>query len=298
MKTIFESLDVRKNFGQQKVLKGIDFSINQGEIIGLLGVNGAGKSTFMKLCVHLLKVDSGDLQIMGLELSKNWDNLYKEVSILLEPKFPAYLTGEEFLKQTAILKKAAMEEVNLLLYKVGLESSRDKKIKEYSFGMQQRLGLASALIGNPKILILDEPFVGLDPSGIRDIQELLIELSEEGTTILISSHQLIELKDIVDRIIFLENGMIQSEITKEDLTKTVAVQMKTSNNIKAFSYLQEVLPNEDTIKRDGDFIIISSDSHIYTLEELSLLLQREEIKIVNFDNITFDLRSLFGGDVR
>lgn len=211
-KTILEIKNVSKSFKGRMVLHDISFSLQQGTIVGLLGANGAGKSTFMKIIAGLLKQESGNVQLLQHAPFSEWHRLFNQVGILLEPAIPSYLTGQEFLKQIAILRGETSVNIAELLKQVGLEQAVKKKVSHYSFGMKQRLGLAAALIGKPKFLMLDEPFVGLDPLGIRQLQNILKFMASKGTSVLLSSHQLAELEPLVDRILFLNQGRITHDL--------------------------------------------------------------------------------------
>lgn len=166
----------------------------------------------MKIIAGLLKQQSGNVQLLQQAPFSEWHRLYNQVGILLEPAIPNYLTGLEFLKQMAILRGETSVNIAELLKQVGLEHAGKKKVSHYSFGMKQRLGLAAALIGKPKFMMLDEPFVGLDPLGIGQLQNFLKSMVSKGTTILLSSHQLAELEPLVDRILFLSQGKITHDL--------------------------------------------------------------------------------------
>lgn len=208
--------NITKSFKGKTILQRVSFQLKEKEIVGLLGANGAGKSTCMKMIAGLYKVDEGNITLLQCNPFKQWDQLYNQVGILLEPTIPVNLTGMEFLKHIAILRGQSSFNLKDLLHLCGLASAANKKVKTYSFGMKQRLGLAAALIGKPKFLMLDEPFVGLDPLGIHDLQQILKELAENGTAILLSSHQLAEIQPLVSRILFLKNGIISRDISEVD----------------------------------------------------------------------------------
>ncbi|MFJ7951718.1 ABC transporter ATP-binding protein [Lysinibacillus sp. NPDC096418] len=211
-KQILKIEQVSKCFKGQVVLQDITFTLEQGTIVGLLGANGAGKSTLMKIISGLLKEESGNVQLLQHAPFSEWHRLFNQVGILLEPAIPNYLTGQEFLKQMAILRGETLVNIAEILKQVGLEQAGKKKVSHYSFGMKQRLGLAAALIGKPKFLMLDEPFVGLDPLGIGQLQNILKSMVSKGTTVLLSSHQLAELEPLVDRILFLSQGKITHDL--------------------------------------------------------------------------------------
>lgn len=218
METILHLKNVTKSIKKNIILKNVTFSISKGEIVGLLGANGAGKSTCMKLIGGLYKPTSGDIQLLNVQPFSNWHLIHHQVGILLEPTIPSDLTGLEFLKQIAILRNNKHQDLQSLLTICGLKKAVNKKVKDYSFGMKQRLGLAAALIGNPQFLMLDEPFVGLDPLGIEDLRQVLRSLAKNGTAIFISSHQLHELEGLVSRVLFIKNGTIKIETNETSAT--------------------------------------------------------------------------------
>lgn len=213
METILHLENVNKRFRNKTILKNVSCSITKGEIVGLLGANGAGKSTCMKLISGLYQPTSGHIRVLNVEPFTNWHLIHHQVGILFEPAIPGDLTGMEFLKQMAILRNNDTQDLQHLLITCGLEQAANRKVKQYSFGMKQRLGLAAALIGEPQFLMLDEPFVGLDPLGIEDLRRLLLKLAENGTAIFISSHQLHDLEGLVSRVLFLKDGTIALNTT-------------------------------------------------------------------------------------
>lgn len=222
MEKVLEVSSINFRFKKKEILKNVNFHVASGEIVGLLGANGAGKSTCMKIVAGLYQVSEGTVELFSKDPFDEWYQLHQKVGILFEPHFPGQFTAEELMRQIAMLKNENTTNLLKLLEICGLANVKKKKIKHYSFGMKQRLGLATALIGNPQFLMLDEPFVGLDPIGIQELQQLLLNLAHQGTAIFISSHQLSELQDIVSRIIFLQDGEIKTvnhDVKTHDLKK-------------------------------------------------------------------------------
>lgn len=294
MEALLRARALQKSYGNQHVLTDVNFSLYKGEIVGLLGVNGTGKSTLMKICVNLLSKNGGSLKVLGYDPKQNWKQLYKEIRILLEPNYPGYLTGKEFLIETAILQDADVAAVDDFLEQVGLSAVSHKKITHYSFGMRQRLGLACALIGKPKLIILDEPFIGLDPNGVATLQQLLKEKAKQGITFLISSHQLEELKRIADRMLFLHEGKIQREFSKDDLNHTVTVNLKTDNNLLAWKYLTEKYSPVLSFRLQNDNIVFHAPSE-NQIKEIVQFLKEKNLRDIAIAKESFDLRNLFRG---
>ncbi len=207
-KKVLEISKVSKKYGDFNALKDISFCINQGDIVGLLGHNGAGKSTLIKCIMGAIQSYTGDISYEGNSILMYREPFVKDVGILLEPAFVEYLSGEENLKLLAISmgKKYNQGKINELLEMVSLKKASKKKVSDYSFGMRQRLGLAQALLNDPKLLILDEPTVGLDPVGTELMKTTLKNMSQKGVAVMFSSHELQAVEDICNRIVVIENG--------------------------------------------------------------------------------------------
>ncbi|WP_124058950.1 ABC transporter ATP-binding protein [Vaginisenegalia massiliensis] len=217
MNKILEVSHISKEFGQQLILNDINFSILPGQIYGLLGPNGAGKTTLMKIIISLLEADRGNVSIGQFDLEIQREAALKEVGSLIEtPAFYEHLTAKQVLElQAAYL--GCQVNVKTILDKVGLKNS-DKAVKAYSLGMKQRLGIGRALVGNPQLLILDEPINGLDPQGVREMRQLLQDLAKnENVSILISSHILSEIAQVADKIGIIKEGQLIKEVEMAEL---------------------------------------------------------------------------------
>ena len=201
---------IKKVFGKREVIKDISFNIKEGEIFGFLGPNGAGKTTTIRMLVGLIAPTAGDIVICGNSVIKNKEKALHDVGAVVEnPELYKYLSGRENLMQIARIRKVPKEEVEKLIELVGLKDRINDKVSKYSLGMKQRLGLAAALIGNPKLLILDEPTNGLDPSGIMDFREIVKKAAKDRKmSVFISSHILSEVQNLCDRVAFINNGVI------------------------------------------------------------------------------------------
>ena len=220
---VLEVNSLKKKLGKREIIKDISFSIKEGEIFGFLGPNGAGKTTTIRMLVGLIAPNEGDISICGESLLKNKEKALKNVGAVVEnPELYKYLSGRENLMQIARIRRVSKEEVEKLIKLVGLEERINDKVGKYSLGMKQRLGLAAALIGNPKLLILDEPTNGLDPSGILDFREIVKNAAKErGMAVFISSHILSEVQNLCDRVAFINGGVIKSvEDIKDNNVKT------------------------------------------------------------------------------
>lgn len=215
---VLEVRNLKKVIGRREIIKNLNFEVKEGEIYGFLGPNGAGKTTTIRMLVGLIKPTSGEVKICGEDLFKNKEKALKDVGAVVEnPELYKYLSGRENLMQIARIRNVKKEEVNELIKLVGLEHRINDKVKKYSLGMKQRLGLAAALIGNPRLLILDEPTNGLDPSGIIDFREIVKKAARErGMAVFISSHILSEVQQLCDTVAFINDGVIKAVENMED----------------------------------------------------------------------------------
>lgn len=219
-------LDVRhlqKGYKKSSVLKDVSFQIKQGHILGLIGKNGAGKTTLMKSILGLNTNYQGEIIFHGKKLMPADETMKAEIGSLVDVSFYDDMTAYQNLKVIMMLTKAVPTDeqdkrIHELLSFVGLETSSKKSVRSFSFGMKQRLALAQAIVTKPVLLILDEPFVGLDPIGIEDVKELLRKLCQESkTSIIFSSHQLTEVCDLADDIVILNDGVISYSDTYENM---------------------------------------------------------------------------------
>ena len=222
---MIEIMSLSKSYGNKKALDNISFSVKKGEVVGFLGPNGAGKSTTMNIITGYLSSTSGTVTVDGFDILDNPKEVKKRVGYLPElPPLYMEMTVEEYLDFVYELKKVKgkgkekKEHISSIIAKVGIENVYKRRISNLSKGYKQRVGLAQALIGNPEVLILDEPTVGLDPKQIIEIRNLIKELGEEHTVIL-SSHILSEISAVCERVIIIKDGKIAAEDTPENLTK-------------------------------------------------------------------------------
>lgn len=205
--------DLHKVIGKKEIIKGINFEIRQGEVFGFLGPNGAGKTTTIRMIVGLIKPTSGSIRICGRDVKTEFTEAMANLGCIVEnPELYPFLTGMENLQQFARMQNGVGEErISEVIQLVRLQQRIHDKVKTYSLGMRQRLGIAQALLGRPKILILDEPTNGLDPSGIREMREFIRYLAEkEGLSVLVSSHLLSEIQLMCDRVAIIAKGRIIS----------------------------------------------------------------------------------------
>ena len=291
MEKILEIKNLKKSYNNKRILDIDSLEIEKGAIYGLIGKNGAGKSTLMKLILGLVKKDEGMIKVFGHKLnSKNKKKFNKDFGALIEnPSFYDHLTGYENLEIVCRLKGIEKEEILKTLDLVGLNHVGKKKAREYSLGMKQRLGIAMALIGNPKLLILDEPINGLDPQGIEEMRNLFKDIVKNtSTSILISSHILDEIEKISSHIGILKDGQLTYNGSLEEYRKLHPpfISLLTSNNQKALELLD--LP-EDRIR--GKKIILGKISNQDIANTVNFL--NDKVDIYRIEEEKESLEKLF-----
>ena len=221
MRNVVEIKELFKTIDKEEILSGINLQIAEGEIYGFLGPNGAGKTTLMKCMLTLSTITSGSIEIFGKNLQEHREEILSQIGSIETPIFYENCTAKEILKIHAQYMGKNITESDIVssLSMVGLKNTT-KKVKEFSLGMRQRLGLARAFLTKPRLLILDEPINGLDPIGIQEIRNLLLSLSKDhGITILISSHILSEISQIADKIGVIKNGEMIEQISMKEIMR-------------------------------------------------------------------------------
>ncbi|WP_071130437.1 ABC transporter ATP-binding protein [Enterococcus timonensis] len=272
-----------KKVGKKTIVSDVSFSLTPGKITGLLGPNGAGKTTIIRLLVGLMSPTNGTIEIVGYNLQENFSNALRQVGAIIEtPEFYNYLTGTENLRLLAKMSDATIseEKIQQALSAVHLTQQKDQKVRTYSLGMRQRLGVAQAMVHSPKVLVFDEPMNGLDPAGMREFRELLFELAQSGVAILISSHQLAEIELMCDTLIILQNGVVtRTENLQKEKTVTSLgrLRLETTDNLQAIALLSQAGFHVEQ-KENEIFIHVETDER----EKISRLLMAQQIAILTF----------------
>ncbi|MCQ1528291.1 ABC transporter ATP-binding protein [Lutispora saccharofermentans] len=235
MSDIITTTGLCKQYGKVLRVKDLDLKVPEGVVYGFLGPNGAGKTTTMKMILSLARPTAGTITVFGKPVnSKNRLAILKNVGSLIEsPSYYGHLTGVENLQILCALKGVSEKDIDRVLQIVRLENQKEKKVGQYSMGMKQRLGLACALLGNPKLLILDEPTNGLDPAGIQEMRELICSLPKQfGITVMVSSHLLSEIDQIADNVGIISNGGLVFQDTLPTLHERSrhSIAVRTLNN--------------------------------------------------------------------
>ena len=241
---IIETHDLCKQYGNALRVAHLDLDVPEGSVYGFLGPNGAGKSTTLKMILGLVRPTAGSIRVLGKSMdSKNRLAVLRQVGSLIEsPSYYGHLTGEENLRIVQTLRGVPEKNIREVLQIVRLDGQRGKKVAHYSLGMKQRLGLAAALLGFPRLLILDEPTNGLDPAGIQEMRELICSLPERfGMTVVVSSHLLSEIDQMADHVAIIREGELVFQDTLEALhgRSRHHLALRTTNNAVAKAILQE-----------------------------------------------------------
>jgi len=235
---VSSALSVRglaKRYARIEALAGVDLEVGEGELVGLLGPNGAGKSTLVKIACGLVRPSSGNAEICGLRAGSL--EARRRIGYLAELfRFPGWYSADELLElhQRLSGSHGGATERGELLELVGLSEARDRRVEEMSKGMQQRLGVAQALVGSPPLLLLDEPTSALDPVGRRTVRELLEELRRRGTSVLLNSHLLSEIELVCDRVAIMLRGRLVAEGSPADLARARGVEVETDEGTRLF----------------------------------------------------------------
>ncbi|MEN8076775.1 ATP-binding cassette domain-containing protein [Clostridioides difficile] len=243
---ILKTYNITKKYGEQVAVNNVNMTIKKGEIYGFIGQNGAGKTTLIRLITGLIHKSAGEIELLGASGESELNKARTMVGSLIEtPSFYTNMTARENLEISRLVRdipgKKCIDEV---LELVGLKDVEKKKVKNFSLGMRQRLGIANALMGNPKLLILDEPINGLDPMGIIEIRELLKKINKEkDMTILISSHILSELSELATTYGIISKGELIEEITAKQLSEKCRqyINLKVDDKSRAVTLLEREL---------------------------------------------------------
>lgn len=275
--------NVSKTIKKKEIVKGVSFSINEGEVLGFLGPNGAGKSTTLRMIVGLSKPTSGNIEIDGHSITKDYVKAMSKVGCIIEgPDLYNYMSGIENMKMLAAMSKGVTEEdIKKAVELVGMQNRLKDRVGTYSLGMKQRMGLAQALIHHPKLLVLDEPTNGMDPAGINEFRNIIKNLArKEGIAVLVSSHLISEVELMCDKVAIIRNGILLKYSTVEELTKTQEIFWVLDDNNKGMEFLRAKWGIESTINGDK----IETNLDISRLEEINTELVEQGFKIKYVDN--------------
>lgn len=299
MTAVVELHNVTKTIRNRKIIDDLSFEVKEGEVFGFLGPNGAGKTTTIRMIVGLIGMTEGDIKICGKSVGKDYESAISHVGAIVEnPELYKFLSGYQNLKQAARANKGVTKEkIDEVVELVGLTERIHDKVKTYSLGMRQRLGIAQSLLHDPKILILDEPTNGLDPAGIREIRDYLRDLaSKKNLAIIVSSHLLAEMEMMCDRIAIIQKGKlinVQNVVTDEadsdkklyfcDVNKrNEAIKILTRNGIQAVKHekgIQVLLESYEV--PDMLRLLLDHDVLVFEISPLKKSLEDRFLEITN-----------------
>jgi ABC-2 type transport system ATP-binding protein len=243
--TILKCEKLVKDFGRKRVLKGVSFSVESGDILAFIGPNGAGKTTTIKLILGLQSITEGKVFINGINAKERFTKAIARVGAIVEnPDLYMYTSGYDNLKMIArMYKNVGINRIDEVVKLVGLGKRIHDKVSKYSLGMRQRLGIAQALLHSPNLLILDEPTNGLDPEGIKEMRELLVNLAQnEGMAILISSHNLSELENFCNKVCIIKNGEIIEMSDINEVKQGAKIVFDLGHTLQKFALTREEIP--------------------------------------------------------
>jgi ABC-type multidrug transport system ATPase subunit len=285
MSAIIQVKGLSKDFKEIKAVDDLSFEVPAGQVYGFLGQNGAGKSTTIRMLLTLIKPDSGTIEIFGMNLQKHRKEILTKVGAIIEkPDLYKYLTALENLRLFAAISGVKRSEKQLMeqLDMVGLAERAKSRVKTFSQGMKQRLGIATALVHDPQLIVLDEPTNGLDPQGIADVRNLILHLSnDQGKTVFVSSHLLSEIELIADSMLIINRGKKVAEGTKGELLNPVRTQVEliTDNKDNSIRLINETKWGNFLLKSDNGHILFEMDKVL--IPELNRSLVEKGINVLS-----------------
>lgn len=288
-----------KKIGKKDILKNISFDLDSGDILGFIGPNGAGKTTTIKLILGLQSITSGSVSINGYDIKNNFEKAIEKVGTIVEnPDLYMYMTGLGNLKLVArMYKNVDKKRIDEVVELVGLKNRINDKVSKYSLGMRQRLGIAQAIIHRPNLLILDEPTNGLDPEGIKDLRDLIVNLAKkEKMAIMVSSHNLAELESFCTKIAIIQNGvMIESSDINE--AKKITKDSIFNFEVEESKEISKIIENVEIVDENNIRIKINKEQ----IPDLVENLVKNKIKIYSIVEEKLSLEDAFlkkiGGNV-
>lgn len=297
METVLQIKNLTKYFGHKKFVDGVDLEAYRGEVFGFLGPNGAGKTTTIKMIMSLLQRDEGEIYINGYSIDKNFEKAMAKVGGIVEnPETYTHLTGLENLQQYARMRDGVTRErIDEVVRMVGLENRIHDKVKKYSLGMKQRLGVAQSIMHHPDLLVLDEPTNGLDPAGIKELRDILKHLAhEENICVMVSSHLLSEMQLMCDRVGIIVNGKIIDVKGIDDL-----VRESEGNHFVYHIKVLENLEQAMSLIDDKEISEVSQDTFAVTLDDeravadIVTRLVLNQVKVLGVTAIKRNLEDIF-----
>ncbi len=274
METILSIQNLNKKFGRIHAVNNLSFDIQKGNVYGILGPNGSGKSTTLGIILNVVNKTSGDFKWFDGKVSTH-DALKRVGAIIERPNFYPYMSAVENLKLVCKIKEISYDKIDQKLKQVHLYERRNSKFKTYSLGMKQRLAIASALLNDPEILILDEPTNGLDPQGIHEIRSIIQKIASNGTTILLASHLLDEVEKVCSHVVVIREGIKLYSGRVDEMTASHGIIEIESNSDKneIFSALKDI-EGIESVNEEGERIFIRLNQDLSSAHLNSLLMEK------------------------
>ncbi|WP_163195176.1 ABC transporter ATP-binding protein [Clostridium thermarum] len=288
---ILQVENLSKSFGGKQIIKNISFNVEQGEIIGFVGPNGAGKTTTLKLISNLIFPESGRIIIDGNDIMKNREKALEKIAVMIEsPGLYRNLSGKGNLKIIQRLRGKSKALLDEIIEFIGLSDRIDVKVAKYSLGMKQRLALGMCLLCEPRLLILDEPTNGLDPTGTMEFRELITTLAKrEKISVLFSSHLLSEVEKISDRIMFIKDGQIVTIKSIKDIGDNTSYRIQVSDVLKSKAVLENSEYINSISNTDTNIILVSIKNN--KLSNVLNLLSTNDIDFWDIEKVGSSIES-------
>ncbi|MBI4236496.1 MAG: ABC transporter ATP-binding protein [Chloroflexi bacterium] len=294
MDDVIQTQILTKRYGSITAVDQLSLRVPRGGVFGLLGPNGSGKTTTMGMLLGLVKPTSGTIRLFGLEGGRPTEAALARIGAVVEtPAFYPYLSAHDNLRYfQGISRRGKPDDIQRLLKLVGLQDRAKSKFRTYSMGMKQRLGIACALLGDPELLILDEPTNGLDPAGMTEVRELIRSVGNGGRTVLLSSHLLHEVEQVCDQIAILSKGRLIAQGPVADLLRQHgALRVRTTNDARAAALIRSSLPwVADVGSQDGHLVVTASPERSW---EITAALAEEHIYVGELVPIQMSLEDYF-----
>ena len=287
-----------KRFGDNVAVDGVELLVPRGCAFGYLGPNGAGKTTLIRMLLGLTRADAGTMALLGYPVpSERADALARIGAIVDEPRFHGHLTGRQNLQILAAAREPeARARIGPSLERVGMAQRADDRVSKYSMGMRQRLGVAACLLGDPQLLILDEPMNGLDPAGMREMREMILSLVAEGRTVVLSSHLLDEVERTCDAVAIVDRGRVirQGHITELLQGTTQVVEVECSDPSRAAVLLSHTSVAASTdVTATGLSVTLAAGSSRETIAEVSRVLVEGGLSLYRLQEVKASLETWF-----
>ncbi|MFW6174727.1 MAG: ABC transporter ATP-binding protein [Chloroflexota bacterium] len=288
---VIETRGLTKMFGRVAAVRDLSLEVPRGGVFGLLGPNGSGKTTTMGMLLGLVQATSGSFYLFGQE-GATPETLRRIGAIVETPAFYPYMSGRDNLRYfQGITGRGSPDEVDHLLETVELSAHAGRKFGTYSLGMKQRLGIASAMLGDPELMFLDEPTNGLDPAGMAEVRDFIRSLGQGGRTVILSSHLLNEVEQVCDRLAILARGRLITQGDVQELLSTSgSVRMRTTDNAKAAPVLSALPFVSDVQPSDGLLVVTAPPEQAW---ELSRALAEQEVYVQELTPVHVSLEQYF-----